>query len=252
MAGSLVVAAARDKAELRRFATMTDGYRWLDAGAIETIEPALDGRFPVGLYYPNEGHVEPFRAMQTLTEEALADGVVFRDEASSVGNTTAEWIVDCRGIAAKDQLKTLRGVRGERFIIQCPDVTIARPIRLLHPRTPFYIVPWPEGRFMIGATVIESEDAGAPTLRSGVELLSAAYALLPALGEARILDFSASVRPAFPDNLPKILARGRHISVNGLYRHGFLLSPILAQLTADYIEQGIMRDGVVVEDHGEW
>jgi glycine oxidase len=105
---------------------------------------------------------------------------------------------------------------------------------------------------MIGATVIESDDMGPPTLRSALELLGAAYALLPAFGEARIIDIAAGVRPAFPDNTPKILVRGHRIFVNGMYRHGFLLSPILAQLTADYIEGGAMRDGVVFEDHGEW
>src|SRR6185437_3555369 len=100
----------------------------------------------------------------------------------------------------------------------------------------FYIVPWPEGRFMIGATVIESEDRGAPTVRSALELLGGAYALSPEFGEARILSIAANLRPAFPDNLPKIIVKDRRIFVNGLFRHGFLLSPILAQLTADYIE----------------
>ena len=125
-------------------------------------------------------------------------------------------------------------------------------MRLLHPRIPFYIVPWPGNLFMIGATIIESADGGPVTLRSAAELLSCAYALIPELGEARIVDMAAGVRPSFPDNTPKIIVRGRHLYVNGLYRHGFLVSPILAQLTADYIENGTMREGVVFEDHGEW
>ena len=56
---------------------------------------------------------------------------------------------------------------------------------------------------MIGATSIESEDRGV-TLRSALELLSAAYALHPAFGEARIVEFGAGLRPAYPDNLPRI------------------------------------------------
>jgi glycine oxidase len=114
------------------------------------------------------------------------------------------------------------------------------------------MVPWPGQRFMIGATVIESDDVGSPTLRSAAELLSAAYSLSPSLGEAKIVDIAAGVRPSFPDNTPKIIVRGRRIFVNGLYRHGFLVSPILAQAAADYIENGSMRTGVVFEDHGEW
>ena len=107
-------------------------------------------------------------------------------------------IVDCRGLGARDDLKTLRGVRGERILIEAKDVRLTRPIRLLHPRVPFYIVPWPGAQFMIGATLIESADGGPATLRSAMELLSCAYALLPELGEARIVEIAAGVRPASP------------------------------------------------------
>ena len=40
---------------------------------------------------------------------------------------------------------------------------------------------------MIGATVIESEETGPISVRSALELLSAAYALDPAFGEAEIV-----------------------------------------------------------------
>ena len=64
-------------------------------------------------------------------------------------------------------------------------------------------------------------------MRSALDLLGLAYTLHPAFGEARIVSFGAELRPSFPDNLPKIVVRGRHILVNGLYRHGFLLAPLL-------------------------
>jgi glycine oxidase len=250
--GSLVTATARDQADLRRFAAVTSGHRWLGADEIDQLEPALAGRFPAALFYSEEGHMDPEAALAALAGDLVREGVELREEAPGSSENLGDWVVDCRGIAARDELKTLRGVRGERVIIECPEVRLERAIRLLHPRTPLYIVPWGRGRFMVGATLIESEDKGEPTVRSILELLGGAYALLPELGEARILDIAANIRPAFPDNLPKIIVRGRRIFVNGLYRHGFLLSPILARLTADYIEQGLRRDGVVFEDHGEW
>ena len=92
---------------------------------------------------------------------------------------------------------------------------------------------------MVGATVIESDDAGPVTVRSALELLGSAYALHPALAEAEILDAGAGVRPAFADNLPRILVRGRTLYVNGLYRHGFLLAPVLAELVAEYLQSGV-------------
>jgi len=249
-AGTLVVAAPRDRADFERFASFTSSYRRLDTKDIAGLEPALAGRFQDGLFFPDEAHVEPGAALAFLAREVRRFGVVC--QGSTYESSAADFVVDCRGLAARDELKTLRGVRGERIVLESKDVRLSRPVRLLHPRVPFYIVPWPGNLFMIGATVIESAGAEPVTLRSAVELLSCAYALVPELGESRIIEMTAGVRPSFPDNTPKILIRGRHIFVNGLYRHGFLTSPILAQLTADYIEHGTMREGVVFEDHGEW
>jgi glycine oxidase len=160
----------------------------------------------------------------------------------------ADLVVDCRGLAAKDELPTLRGVRGERLVIRSREVTLARPTRLLHPRFPLYVVPWGDGLHMVGATVIESDETGPITLRSALDLLSATYALDPAFAEAEIVQQGAGARPAFPDNRPRIIARKSYIYVNGLYRHGFLLAPVLAELVADYLETGAMHPEVFVED----
>jgi glycine oxidase len=101
---------------------------------------------------------------------------------------------------------------------------------------------------MLGATMVESEEGGPISLRSALDLLSAAYALEPAFGEAEIVLQGAGVRPAFPDNRPRITTRGRYIFVNGLYRHGFLLAPVLAELVAQYIETGATDPEVFVAD----
>jgi hypothetical protein len=105
-------------------------------------------------------------------------------------------------------------------------------VRLLHPRIPLYVVPRSDGEVMIGATMIESADKGAVTVRSALEMLGAAYALHPAFGEAQILEMSADVRPAYPDNEPRIEERAGRIFVNGFYRHGYLLAPAFADRAA--------------------
>lgn len=251
--GTLVVAAARDRADYERFAAVTHGHRRVAAAEIGELEPALSGRFHEGLYFETEAHVEPGAAMGWLVRELKRMGVVLEGRACPGERGDGGGIVvDCRGLGARDELKTLRGVRGERIVIEAKDVRLTRPIRLLHPRVPFYIVPWPSNHFMIGATLIESADGGPATLRSAMELLSCAYALLPELGEARIVEIAAGVRPSFPDNTPKIIVRGSRIFVNGIFRHGFLVSPILAEIAANYIESGEKAEGVVFEDHGEW
>ncbi len=59
----------------------------------------------------------------------------------------------------------------------------------------------------------------------------------------------AGVRPAFPDNVPRIVVEdgGRTIRVNGVYRHGFLLAPVLAQAVAKFLSNG-RREGPLFGD----
>ncbi len=175
--------------------------------------------------------------------------LVFAD-TSGGASVDDEMVIDCRGLAARDALPDLRGVRGERAVIRTREVSLQRPVQLLHPRLPLYIVPWDDGLFMIGATLIESEDAGPVSVRSALELLGGAYAVHPAFGEAEIVDLGVGVRPAFPDNVPRAVVRqgGSRIFVNGAYRHGFLLAPVLARAVADYIEGGRRSELLLAEE----
>ncbi len=251
--GSLVVATARDLPELGRFARMTSHFETLDGGAIAELEPALAGRFAKGLFYPTEAHIEPAPALRALLLAAQETGaqVAFGVDWDGVIPADCDYLIDCRGMGAAGDLADLRGVRGEMLVVETDEIALARPVRLLHPRFPLYVVPWAGNRFMIGATLIESEDRRAATVRSALDLLGLAYTLHPAFGEARIEGFSAGLRPSFSDNVPKIVVRGRHIHVNGFYRHGYLLAPVLARLLADYIMGEATRSDVIIEDHSE-
>ena len=248
--GSLVVAAARDQGELTRFARMTEGHRPLDADDIGRLEPDLADRFARGLFYPDEAHVAPRVALAWLAAEIRRHGgkLHFGAPAAEASALAAEFdaVIDCRGMAVRGELAELRGVRGEMALIRTAEVALSRPVRLLHPRFPLYVVPWGEGVYMVGATVIEREDAGPVTVRSALELLGTAYALNPAFGEAEIIELAAGVRPSLPDNIPKIIVRGRHLSVNGAHRHGYLLAPVLAELTARYLATGAMDARIFV------
>jgi glycine oxidase len=248
--GSLVVAPPRDRALLDRFARMTKGGEPLAGEALAALEPDLAPRFSHALYYAGEAHLNPNAALAFLFDEVENAGVTVRLGAGEAPHDV-DLVIDCRGLAAKDALPSLRGVRGERIVVRAPEITIQRPVRLLHPRFPLYLVPWGAGIFMVGATAIEREDGGPVTLRSALELLSAAYVLDPAFGEAEILALGAGVRPAFPDNRPRIIAAKGYIYVNGLYRHGFLLAPVMAELVADYLETGATDPEVFVADPAE-
>jgi glycine oxidase len=242
--GSLVVAHARDRTDFERFARLTGGHQRLDAQAIAGIEPSLEGRFREGLFYVEEGHVEPRKVLPEIHARIRAAGGTVQFNSDVEPDELDGIVIDCRGLAARDEQRELRGVKGELILIETDEVELKRPVRLIHPRFPLYVIPREDHRFMLGATSIESESNGV-SVRSALELLGAAYAVHPAFGEARILEFGSGLRPAFPDNLPRIAIDNDKIAVNGLYRHGFLLAPALAELTLGYIERGTIDNEVM-------
>jgi len=251
--GTLVVAAPRDKPELSRFARLTSGFEPCDTARISELEPDLSGRFEAALYFPDEAHLEPRLAIAALAAQLAAmphvTSCYCMDAALVRGNV--DWTIDCRGLAGRDALPALRGVRGEMLVLSTREIALRRPIRFLHPRHPIYIVPRAKGRFMVGATSIESECEGRITARSAIELLNAAYAVHPAFGEAEIVETGVGLRPAFPDNLPKILRADRVIYLNGLYRHGFLLAPALARRVVKVVLDKAYFPEVMDEHRGE-
>ncbi|WP_299361997.1 FAD-dependent oxidoreductase [uncultured Paracoccus sp.] len=233
-AGTLVLTLGRDRRELHRFARRTKGYEEIGGNRLAEMEGDLAGRFDRALFFPSEAHLDPRAVMARLLARLAERGVSLTAELPDDPGR----IIDCRGLSARDILPELRGVRGEMLVLRCPEVKLARPVRLLHPRVPIYLVPRGDGVYMLGATMIESDRIGAVTARSVLELLSAAYALHPAFGEAEILELGADARPAFPDNLPRIGRIGDRLYANGLYRHGYLLAPAVALQIADHIDTG--------------
>lgn len=238
--GSLVLAPPRDRPELTRFSRRTGEFEHIGAEKIAALEPDLAGRFDEALYFPSEAHLDPRAAIAALaTRLGAMDNVALRYGVdASAFRDDADWVIDCRGLEARDTLADLRGVKGEMLVLATSEISLARPVRLIHPRCPVYIVPRGDGRFMIGATMIENDEPGRITARGMLELLGAAYAVHPAFGEAEIVETGAGVRPAFADNLPRIRIEDRVIYVNGLFRHGFLLAPALAHRAAKIALEG--------------
>src|SRR5664279_4901903 len=173
--GSLVVAHPRARADFERFAKLTSGHRRLDTEAMRELEPSLEGRFRDGLFYADEGHVEPRRILPELHARFVAAGGTLKFNSDVDPDAFDGIAIDCRGLAARDTQQTLRGVKGEMIIVE----------------------------------------------------------------------FGSGLRPAFPDNLPRIAIDNRKIAVNGLYRHGFLLAPALAELALGYVERGVIDNEVM-------
>lgn len=130
-------------------------------------------------------------------------------------------------------------MRGEVIRLHAPEVRIARPVRLLHPRYPLYIAPKPGDVFVVGATEIESEDLSPVSARSALELLSAAYTVHSGFAEARVLEMATQCRPALSDNLPALrLLKPGVLQINGLYRHGFMIAPAVLDAAIELVHTG--------------
>lgn len=223
------------------------------------INPTSSGKFTEALFLNNEGQLDN-RQLLTALDLALT-----QNNINCHYNTVVEQApqdtsltIDCRGMGAQmlwaskqNQLHTdvmkkipgpLRGVRGEVARVYAPDVTLQRPIRLMHPRYPIYIVPKENHVYVIGATEIDSDDASPVSVRSSLELLSAAMSIHPGFGEARILELNSQVRPTFITPHPAIMLYNNqqkvsypNIAINGLYRHGFLLAPAVTALATNLV-----------------
>lgn len=248
--GSLVLAHGRHISELVALSRRTTRYEWLDAGAIAELEPVLANRFPKGLFFRDEAHIDPREALRCLANRLISLGGRIHFGVTSRETSDGDHVVvDCTGLSAREALRELRGVKGEMLVLRSKEIILNRPVRWLDPRIPAYIVPRPDGVFMVGATMIESDDSKRVTARSVLELLSAACSLHPAFAEAEVFELGTQVRPAFPDNMPRMIWRRERVYINGFFRHGFLLAPAFAQMAADALMTGEYRARVAHENY---
>lgn len=254
--GSLVLAHPQDFSELLQFKQdlqyklgEDDPSQWLDGTALRDREPQLDN-FVQGLFLPDEAYLDNRHLLEVLLKEIVRLGGKCHEECAGewqdetlylngdVCQEPFDWILDCRGLGSKTVQRDLRGVRGEVMWVQTAELNFSHAIRLMHPRYKLYVVPKPGNRFIIGATEIESEDKSPISIQSSLELASALYTIHPAFAEARVIETDSNLRPAYRDNLPYVRTQGSYISINGLYRHGYLLAPTIVQELEQFLLQG--------------
>ncbi|MFQ3229848.1 FAD-dependent oxidoreductase [Reinekea sp.] len=245
--GSLVVAFESDQQCFEQFrydlkhkaSAYADNIHWLSQDNLHALEPCLTN-FKQASLIDLEAQLCNRSFLSSSARALTVHSEIFDDEELSVKKISSlshsyDWVVDARGAMAvgkehhSSKSNPLRGVRGEVIRIECPEVKLSRPIRVLHPRHPIYIVPKPNGEFVIGATEIESNSEHNITVRSTLELLNTLYSVNPAFSEARILEANIGIRAAYFDNEPRMSIKNNIIVANGLYRHGWLVGPALVE-----------------------
>ncbi|HZP62223.1 MAG TPA: glycine oxidase ThiO [Terriglobales bacterium] len=220
------------------------------------FEPALEHLSQAAFYF-KEGTVDP-RALGTaalkaakhrgvdissgsqvkevVVENGRASGVV-TDKTSYAAGTVVNCCGAWAGHVSPIQFPT-RPVRGQMLAVAAPKL-IQHVVR-----TPdVYLVPRSDGRILIGSTL---EEAGYDKRTDPAviqRMYRAAIRILPALGQARVLEDWAGLRPGTPDNLP-ILGATKipgYLVAAGHFRDGILLAPVTAHLMADIVT-GIKPD----------
>jgi len=246
-AGSLVLSHPRDQAEWTHFSQRithhlqdrADWFLQVSKSCLWELEPELR-KFDTAYYFPEEGQIDcqafMLAARAYFDRHQISyqlntpiDSVSPGEITTATGRHRFDMVFDCRGLAATDTFSNLRALRGELIWLQAPEVQLQRPVRLLHPRYRLYVVPRPEQHYLIGASEIEAEDYSPISVRSSLELLTAAYYLHAGFAEARIIKTVTQCRPTLSHHRPCIKHRDGLIAINGLYRHGYLIAPALCE-----------------------
>lgn len=247
---------------------VADGSRRLDAAELARLEPNLSPA-PAGSVLLPEASVDPRAFIAAALKAARHRGVdissgeeAIRIDSSSLGVTgvlttktrfPAAAVVNCAGawagqIGGSSTSVPTRPVKGHMLdIIPKSKVagalsghSISPPETLLRHvvRGPYaYLVPRSSGRIVIGSTV---EDAGfdkrvVPDIIQGLHHRAAN--LCPQIGEARIHESWAGLRPGTPDGLPILGATSLsgYFIATGHFRDGILLAPATAKIMTDVI-----------------
>lgn len=229
--------------------------RWIPPTAVADHEPAVTSSALGALLIPEHGFVGATALTRALLAAAERYGArvkvesgairIHRMPAGRVGvQTDVSWDADRVVLAAgswSSQIDVedvapvpVRPIRGQLVELKSPAGTLHRVIW----NSAGYLVPWPDGTVLLGATV---EDVGFDerTTEEAIRgLRDMAATLVPALAEAPLVDARAGLRPRGPDDVPLL---GPSASLPGLiyatghYRNGVLLAPLTAQLVKQIV-----------------
>ncbi|MGE4425744.1 MAG: NAD(P)/FAD-dependent oxidoreductase [Solirubrobacteraceae bacterium] len=155
--------------------------------------------------------------------------------AGAVLLATGPWAGGGVGVPDGDRVP-VRPVKGQLLILRDPDGPglVSRVLRFALGGG--YVVPRPDGRYVVGGTVEEQGFDRTVTALAVHDLLRDAAELVPGLLELRLEESIAGLRPATPDGMPTI---GPAAMTDGLwwcaghYRNGVLWASVTGDLLAD-------------------
>ena len=229
---------------------------WHSKEVVLEREPTLSSLLKGALYIPEDGHVSPLHVCAAFSKSASLLGATILENtpvysitktatdeyelSTSVTDFTCNHVVVANGVWSGYFFKQLginagmKPVKGECLSVKSNEINLERTIFYDH----CYIVPKGDGRFVIGATMVEEDWNTVPTIGGIQSLIDKIKPIMPSISSAALIDTWAGLRPQSDDGKPYI---GQHPEgekiyfATGHYRNGILLAPRTGMMVRDLI-----------------
>ena len=253
----LATTAAEQEAQAQ-LAEQRQDLRLLDPAELETLRPLIPQPSLGGLLSPEDGQLDPIPAMQALQKDGERLGVQLNATAVrglersgsgqwrvGGGQGSYDWVVLSAGLSSSALLEPLGHERPQHPVLgQALELELAGGDQepLNWPGSLSWsginLVPRPQGRLWLGATVEIDQRQGQPEpLRALRELDGQAPAWLQRATVLRQWQGLRARPLGRPAPLLEQLEPGLLLA-SGHYRNGVLLAPATAAWVAEQIEQG--------------
>jgi glycine oxidase len=231
---------------------------WLRGADLRAVEPALGPRVGAGLWFPDDGQLEPRAYLRALSLAAARAGAGFSTGAYvrrvvHDGGRVAGVELEGRTLSARHVVvaagswsslvegaalepRAVRPMRGQMAQLETRPPLVRGTITCADG----YLVGRADGRVLAGSTM-ELVGYDRRVTAGGLRhVLDVAVRLAPALADAPLTDSWANFRPLTTDELPLLGPAGPEglLLATGHFRNGILLSAITAELVCDLVTRG--------------
>lgn len=263
--GAIMTAFDRDDNErLRRLYDFREKVglpvQWITGSEAREIEPYLSPKCVSAIWIPDDAQVDHRKLLEALKAAFISLGGKYYEEhnvekinidAGRVKSilvhgkdVAAEKIIVCAGSWSKligglpeNVQPPVRPVKGQIISLrQDESCQVKHAIR----SPDVYILPKPDGRLLVGATVEEMGYDLHPTAGEIYRLLERGWETVPSIYDLKILALEVGLRPGSRDHMPIIGGcdiKGLYFAT-GHYRNGILLTPATAYDLSEHITTG--------------
>ena len=247
----------REKEELHLLERFQIPVQMLDRDEVHDLEPALLPQVAGGVFYPNDGHIDPFRFVRGLAEKAQERGVDICTNTDVMGFETARGritrIRTTRGDLAAEQVVLAAGswspqvakelhlripieaAKGYSINLENSELSPNLPLLLGEARV--VVNPLEQGLRLAGTLEMAGLDLSISTRRVDA-IRRSCEAYLPGIAQAKAIEIWRGLRPCTPDGLP-ILGRSKEfnnlIIAAGHAMLGMSLGPISGKLVSQLV-----------------